>query len=42
MSRVGRRFLYDRDIFVAVAYLAGILAAIVAWFWMTPIQGSWG
>jgi len=26
MSRLGRRFLYDRDIFVIVAYLAVILA----------------
>jgi hypothetical protein len=26
MSRLGRQFLYDRDLFVAVAYLAVILA----------------
>jgi hypothetical protein len=26
MSRLGRRFLYDRDIFMTVAYLAVILA----------------
>jgi hypothetical protein len=34
MSRFGRPFLYDRDIFVAVAYLAVILAipqGVFAW-----------